>query len=55
MHDTVAEHVIQKVQKDFRHGTDMAKALRNMKHNDNLGGVKPERKSVVFTENGCKN
>ena len=52
--DAVAEHIIQKVQNDFKHGTDMAKALREMKHNDNPGGVKPERETVNIASDDKK-
>ena len=46
-YDTVRDHIVQQIQKTFKYGNDMAKAIREMEYNnDNLSGVKPTRQLV---------
>ena len=49
-YDTVKDHIVLQIQKNFRYGQDMATALRNMKYKQDPGGSKPTRKMVKTTE-----
>ena len=47
-YDMVRDHIIQQIQKTFRHGNNMAKALRDMAYEAEPGGGAPRRRTVVI-------
>jgi len=50
-YDTVKDHIVQQIQRNFKYGNDMAMAIRNMKYDDtNLGGGKPTRQVVEIPD-----
>ncbi len=48
-YDTVRDHIEQQIQKSFKYGSDIVKAIREMKYDDTcLGGGKPTRKVITL-------
>ena len=51
-YDTVKDHIIQLIQKNYKFGIDIVKAIRNDKYEVHPGGTQPTRQLATLTTSG---